>query len=387
MSDTYILSFKCSVAAGRLVTGALFILAMCAGVGSAQTVIYDGSQPLNFFSNSRLNDTLMLNNDPGNATRNGIVQSGSDPNVLEQGDAAWFRSTGRRMNNVGAGTTAGGLAGMAVGVDGDFMTSNWGAGVINPQGAGGGYVVFDDKATTGRHTLDFSFFYNDATLNTDSTNTTDEVPGNLNHTGGNIAVRIFGIQSTGDAADPWATDDFQLLAGDANAGAAVASGLYRDQDAGGAEPVVDLLLLKESQFDLENPEADIFLPSDEWQTDSLLFDLGQGYDYIYIGFGGVEQDNTNIAGDRYGFDNISYAPAPGLDGDYNDSGNVDALDYAVWREGNSPDSSIAGYNLWKANFGSSASSASTVVSVVPEPASALMVIVAAAGCVSSRRRR
>lgn len=387
MSNTSSRGFALSLPTWTL-GSSFFILAVCVGVGSAQTIIYDGSEPLNFFSGSRLNDTLMLNNNPGDTTRNGIVQSGADPNVLEQGDAAWFRSTGRRMQNVGAGTTGGGLAGMAAGVDGNFMTSNWGAGVIDPRGAGAAYVVYDNQATTGPQTLDFDFFYNDATLNTESTNTVDDVPENFNHTGGNIAVRVFGIRSTGDAADPWANDDFQLLAGDANAGATVASGQYRDLDTGGAEPVVDQLILKDSQFDLDNPDADIFLPGSDWQSDSLIFDLGAGYDYILIAFGGVEQDNTNIAGDRYGFDNISFGPAPALDGDYNGDGTVDAADYTVWRDGNSPDSSEAGYDLWVANFGSpllSSPSASAVASAVPEPASALMVI-AAAGCVALWRR-
>lgn len=365
--------------------GTAFILTLGAGVGSAQTVIYDGSQPLNFFSNSRLNDALMLNNNAGDPTRNGIVQSGADPNVLEQGDAAWFRSTGRRMNNIGAGTTAGGLAGMAAGVDGDFMTSNWGAGVIDPRGAGAAYVLYDNQATTGLQTLDFDFFYNDATLNTDSTNTVDDVPENFNHTGGNIAVRVFGIQDTGDSADPWANDDFQLLAGDANAGATVSSGQYRDMDAGGAEPVVDQLLLKESQFDLDNPDADIFLPGSDWQSDSLMFDLGSGYDYIFIAFGGVEQDNTNIAGDRYGFDNISFEPAPLPDGDYNGDGLVDAADYTVWRDGGSPDSTQAGYDLWAANYGTSLFSTATSTAI-PEPASVLMCVFAAVGCVVPGRR-
>lgn len=386
MSNTFLSRFACFVVAGRSAAafGVAVALTLGTGVASAQTVIYDGSQPLNFFGNSRLNDTLMLNNNAGDPTRNGIVQSGADPNVLEQGDAAWFRSTGRRMNNVGAGTTGGGLAGMAAGVDGDFMTSNWGAGVIDPRGAGAAYVLFDDKSTTGLQTLDFDFFYNDATLNSESTNTVDDVPGNNNHTGGNIAVRVFGIQGTGDAADPWANDDFQLLAGDANAGATVSSGQYRDMDSGGAEPVVDQLLLKESQFDLENPDADIFLPGTDWQSDSLMFDLGSGYDYVFIAFGGVEQDNTNVAGDRYGFDNISFGPAPLPDGDYNGDGQVDAADYTVWRDGGSPDSSQAGYDLWATNYGTGVASQATSI---PEPATALLGALAFAGCVAPMRRR
>ncbi|QDT68759.1 hypothetical protein MalM25_16840 [Planctomycetes bacterium MalM25] len=354
---------------------------------TAQTTLYDGSQPLNFFSSARLNDDLMLNNNPANATRNGIVQSGADPNVLEQGDAALFKTADRRMATVDAGSARAGTAGMAVGAPAQFVTNSPGTGVADTRGAGLGYVVFDEKTTTGLQTLDFSFYYNDPTPNTDSTNTVDNVPENLNFSGGNIAVRIFGIQSTGALIDPWANDDFQLSAGDANAGASVASGQYRDMDSGGAEPVVEQLLFKQSQFDLDNPDTDIFLPSDEWQSDSLVFDLGDGYDFLFIAVAGVTQDNVAPA-ERWGFGDISYDATTPPDGDYNADGIVDAADYTVWRDGNSPDSSQAGYDLWAANYGTSLfSTATATAAAIPEPASVLMGLLAAVGCVASGRRR
>lgn len=390
MSNTYPLRFTWSFLTGPLATGVVVPMAVVAmtlagSVGSAQTVIYDGSQPLNFFSSARLNDNLMLNNNPNDATRNGIVQSGADPNVLEQDDSAWFKTADRRMTNVVAGTARAGTAGMAVGAPATFMTNSPGTGVTDARGAGSGYVVYDNKATTGLHSLDFSFYYNDATPNSGSTNTTDQVPGNLNFSGGNIAVRIFGIQGTGDLADPWASDDFQLSAGAANAGAVVASGKYRDLDAGGAEPVVEQLLSKESQFSLDNPDADIFLPGPDWQSDSLIFDLGDGYDFLFIAFAGVTQDEVAPA-ERWGFGDISFESVPAPDGDYNGDGRVDAADYTVWRDGGSPDSSQAGYDLWADNYGTSLFSSSTSTAI-PEPASALLSLVAAAGCVASRRRR
>lgn len=383
MSSTFFPRFALS----RLLapTGASLVLALGAGFGFSQTVIYDGSQPLNFFGSARLNDNLMLNNNPSNATRNGIVQSGADPNVLEQGDAALFKTADRRMATVDAGSNRAGTAGMAVGAPTQFVTNSPGTGLADARGAGLGYVVFDDRTTTGLQTLDFSYYYNDATLNTDSTNTVDNVPENLNFSGGNIAVRVFGIRSTGDLSDPWATDDFQLSAGGANAGAVVASGLYRDLDSGGTEPVVDQLLFKESQFDLENPEADIFLPSDEWQTDSLVFDLGDGYDFLFIGVAGVTQDDVAPA-ERWGFGDISFEAATPPDGDYNADGRVDAADYTVWRDGGSPDPSQAGYDLWATNYGTSLFSAATSTAI-PEPASALMGVLAAVGCAVSGSRR
>lgn len=72
--------------------------------------------------------------------------------------------------------------------------------------------------------------------------------------------------------------------------------------------------------------------------------------------------------------------AAGLPGDYNNDGTVNAADYTVWRDGGSPDDTIAGYNLWKANFGNSGSGSSAAV---PEPAStvlAMLAIIVAVGC-------
>ncbi|TWU00597.1 hypothetical protein Pla108_15490 [Botrimarina colliarenosi] len=72
-----------------------------------------------------------------------------------------------------------------------------------------------------------------------------------------------------------------------------------------------------------------------------------------------------------------------LDGDYNGDGVVDAADYTVWRDGGSPDSSQAGYELWAANYG--ATSADSPANAVPEPAAGLMLLAALALVVGRRR--
>ncbi|MEX2169159.1 MAG: PEP-CTERM sorting domain-containing protein [Pirellulales bacterium] len=69
---------------------------------------------------------------------------------------------------------------------------------------------------------------------------------------------------------------------------------------------------------------------------------------------------------------LSAAAASGLAGDYNGDGTVNAADYTVWRDGGSPDSSQAGYNLWKANFGNPPGAGNS--SAVPEPASAMLLL-------------
>jgi autotransporter-associated beta strand protein len=71
--------------------------------------------------------------------------------------------------------------------------------------------------------------------------------------------------------------------------------------------------------------------------------------------------------------------APGLAGDYNGDGKVDAADYVVWRKdpasfGGDP----GGYNTWRANFGAmlGSGSGSAAATAVPEPASLGLLIIA-----------
>jgi hypothetical protein len=73
----------------------------------------------------------------------------------------------------------------------------------------------------------------------------------------------------------------------------------------------------------------------------------------------------------------------GLPGDYNEDGTVNAADYAVWRDGGSPDDSQAGYDLWRANFGNSGSGAGSAA--VPEPACMALGIIGLLGLVFARR--
>lgn len=78
-----------------------------------------------------------------------------------------------------------------------------------------------------------------------------------------------------------------------------------------------------------------------------------------------------------------------LAGDYNGNGIVDAADFTVWRDGNSPDSSIAGYQLWANNFGATAPSAASNFAgqPVPEPATALLLLAGSIVAAVGIRRR
>ena len=62
-------------------------------------------------------------------------------------------------------------------------------------------------------------------------------------------------------------------------------------------------------------------------------------------------------------------------GDFNGDGVVDAADYTVWRDGDSPDSTTAGYALWVENFGQSSASGSGA-DHVPEPTTLLLALLA-----------
>jgi hypothetical protein len=91
---------------------------------------------------------------------------------------------------------------------------------------------------------------------------------------------------------------------------------------------------------------------------------------------------TNGGSEVFAFRNITVNAeegTPGLIGDYNNDNVVDAADYTVWRDGGSPDDTIAGYNAWAGNYGATATSVS-----IPEPTAALLAMIALAGLVSRR---
>jgi hypothetical protein len=69
---------------------------------------------------------------------------------------------------------------------------------------------------------------------------------------------------------------------------------------------------------------------------------------------------------------------PGIPGDYNANGIVDAADYAVWRKGLGTTYTSQQYNVWRAHFGQPIGTGSdaSVSATVPEPATLMMVVMA-----------
>jgi hypothetical protein len=68
---------------------------------------------------------------------------------------------------------------------------------------------------------------------------------------------------------------------------------------------------------------------------------------------------------------------PGLEGDYNGDGTVDAADYVVWRKNDI--NGQQGYDTWRSNFGRTlAPGNGSALGAVPETSSAMLLILAAA---------
>jgi hypothetical protein len=91
--------------------------------------------------------------------------------------------------------------------------------------------------------------------------------------------------------------------------------------------------------------------------------------------------------------------APGVTGDYNKNGVVDAADYVLWRKSvgtstvlpNDPVGGMIGtaqYNNWRLNFGKTPGGGSGLgASAVPEPTSLIMTLLGAFGLFSLKRLR
>jgi hypothetical protein len=89
---------------------------------------------------------------------------------------------------------------------------------------------------------------------------------------------------------------------------------------------------------------------------------------------------------------------PGLAGDYNEDGKVDAADYVVWRKNNATNNPLPNddnlgspigpdhYDLWAANFGSMAPGSGSSLAAVPEPSAILLCGLGAIVLRCARRR-
>jgi hypothetical protein len=92
---------------------------------------------------------------------------------------------------------------------------------------------------------------------------------------------------------------------------------------------------------------------------------------------------------------VNIAP-PGLTGDYNNNGTVDAADYVAWRDAGPtatlPNDATPGtvdqtdYDVWRANFGKPTVGSASGNIAVPEPVSVTLLLVCLATLAGQRRR-
>ena len=115
-----------------------------------------------------------------------------------------------------------------------------------------------------------------------------------------------------------------------------------------------------------------------------------------LGTAGFVVEIVDVSGTN--FTQVSFATMPGVLGDFNDDGKVDAADYAVWRKNDTANNPLpndnalttqAGrYDLWVDNFGNMPGSGSGLTAgAVPEPTSVILALMLAGVAVLRRRAR
>jgi hypothetical protein len=171
-----------------------------------------------------------------------------------------------------------------------------------------------------------------------------------------------------------------------------------DTAAGGMK--LDLLLTSESEYELTvTPLAN---PGLTHVHSGTLANPGEGIDWMQITFFNPVTDPTptlaEFGTDFYirSMEVIGEAP-PGLPGDFNGDGKVDAADYVTWRKNNGTNNALpndgglgtpittAHYDLWTANFGETAGSGGAA-GAVPEPSTMVSLVGLVAGGLLVRRR-
>jgi hypothetical protein len=135
---------------------------------------------------------------------------------------------------------------------------------------------------------------------------------------------------------------------------------------------------------------------DATATYPLNTNLTAGFDSLRIG----GPSGLSSAGAGYmAFDNINLSlvdvVAPGVAGDYNGNGVVDAADYVVWKNGGPLQHEVPGvtpgtvtqedYDAWVARFGNTSGSGVSAGGGVPEPTAAVLAIVGCIAAFAARR--
>jgi hypothetical protein len=124
-------------------------------------------------------------------------------------------------------------------------------------------------------------------------------------------------------------------------------------------------------------------------------------DYVEFGSGTYWQTTaaTTVDFDWVGWGDATDMPTPpGVEGDYNNNGSVDAADYVLWRDAGTLANEVStpgtvtseDYDAWKARFGNAAAPAIGLAgftdTAVPEPLSSTL-LAAVASLIVIRNRR
>jgi hypothetical protein len=124
--------------------------------------------------------------------------------------------------------------------------------------------------------------------------------------------------------------------------------------------------------------------------DTLTFEIGSREHYgVFDGFLFIQVENpfpNNDLLDIYTQAQLDAVLPQANVADYNGDGAVDAADYVLWRKGESPDDTEAGYELWKTNFGETGAGAGGG-GAVPEPAAAALLLISMSVFAAWRRHR
>ena len=119
----------------------------------------------------------------------------------------------------------------------------------------------------------------------------------------------------------------------------------------------------------------VWSPSPELAAERVEYAIEQGLQHLIFWELGQDLPTTHSASLlRAAYE--TREALTGLPGDYNSDGFVDAADYTIWRDGSSPDSSPAGYDLWASGYGATVTNLGSIRSAesVPEPSSSVLLL-------------
>jgi hypothetical protein len=172
-------------------------------------------------------------------------------------------------------------------------------------------------------------------------------------------------------------------------------------DAGGVTSIVSA----SGGADVEGGNLVLDLDDFNFTPSSTLTLLDVAPDALFGQFGNVTflgdttaEVNYDFANGNIFLNNFMSSGSPGIVGDYNDDGTVDAADYVVWRNNlgttitlpndDSPGSVLAvDYDRWKANFGKNSGGGASLSVPTPEPTTIASALLVAALSASTTRRR